>query len=199
MVSETTTETGIGGDTNVLRWKLEGYAYELWGLGEMARASVQLAAENVQREIEAREWAEAYRESAKIDAIGEERHLIGGFLEWLQENGRTVSRWREAGDNGEPRWIDTWYADEVVDDEEKVRRERGDGGRSGRPPGVPWKELNPSALRFDRNPGYHSWEAGYHPEHATIEKLLAEYYGIDLDAYAREQRAMLEEVRDPAP
>lgn len=49
--------------------------------------------------------------------------------------------------------------------------------------------------RFYENLNYEKWEAGYYPEHITIEKLLAEYYGIDLDVYFREQKAMLDEIK----
>lgn len=38
-------------------------------------------------------------------------------------------------------------------------------------------------------------EGDYYPDHRSIEKLLADYFGIDLEACERERRAILEHIR----
>lgn len=145
-----------------------------------------------------------YPNMAKIDAIGDARNRIGEFLEWLTETGRTVSRWREAGNNGEAARYDRWWQEAVSYEEANRRSEAYRRSREARvyhaapPDGGVLDSDGDRILPWDRfcgNLDYESWEAGYYPEHITIEKLLGEYYGIDLDAYSREQKAMLDEIR----
>ncbi len=117
----------------------------------------------------------------KMKAVHEKSQAIGEFLDiFLSERKMELCTYQTAGNNGKPkyRWKD----------------------------GVTKSKLNVSVDREPRfedvfnqdaenNPEYESWAEGYVPVHARIEKLLAEFFEIDLNKAEDERRAILAYIR----
>jgi hypothetical protein len=123
-----------------------------------------------------------YPEHAKLEAIVEESQAVGAFLDSCVY---TLCQYREAGDNGEPIYV--WR--EGITRESAVRRRNAESEPDG------WDFANGDAIS---NPMRESWPSGWYPVTLDVQRLLAEHYGIDLNALEREKRAMLEALRSRA-
>lgn len=126
-----------------------------------------------------KEKAEEYPEHAKLIALNGQNQIIGQFIEWLHDQGVTPCRWREAGNNGEPRHL-------YRDDKPELDEMSCWGGE--------WHR-DSSGRYFRDNPDHESWGAGWEPVFKTIPAWLAEYFGIDQAALDREKDAMLAAIR----
>lgn len=118
-----------------------------------------------------------YPEHDKLAAVKDQSQAIGSFLDhgpW------TLCLWQEDGNNGKPMYV--WSEDSATG---KRKSESGESASR-------WDYANGHA---NRNPEYEEWEEGFFPVYRPIEKLLAEYFGIDLERLEAEKRAMLEEQR----
>lgn len=118
----------------------------------------------------------------KMHTVKEKSQAIGEFLEWLNERGIHLCKWRDKGDNGQPRFV--WK----------------DGVKIAKKDKCPVSEREPDHIDewnndAKRNPEYESWPGGYVADHTSIEKRLAEYFGIDLNKCEKERRAILEHIR----
>lgn len=102
-----------------LRRERELVAYELWGGRSELGLEIQpflgreVWANELDKEIERREWEEKYPEHAKLKSIPEiERNAIGRFIEWLEEWGYVI---RDSPDIGEilsmapERWLAEYF------------------------------------------------------------------------------------------
>jgi hypothetical protein len=122
-----------------------------------------------------------YPEHDKLAEISEQSQTIGEFLDTC---GFILCASRDAGDNGEPRfrWIEEPICQRGID-----RKAAGE-----EPDGLDF--ANKDALaNYDRE----EWPAGYYPV-GNITTILADYFGIDLDAIDREKRQMLDDIRAKA-
>jgi hypothetical protein len=71
--------------------------------------------------------AAKYPEHMKLEAIPQsDRDAIGQFIEWLDSRGYAIARYREEGNNGEPRYIPATEADIA-----EIREYRGYEGYEG--------------------------------------------------------------------
>jgi hypothetical protein len=126
-----------------------------------------------------------YPEHDKLRAIKDKSQAVGEFLEWLRDTkGLTICRRLEAETNGKPPYV--WKPGVTT-----ARRDRKP--TAGRNP-TGFDKFNGDA---EDNPDFREWFEGYHPEPTNTEKLLAEFFGIDLKALEEEKRAMLDEIRRP--
>ena len=108
-----------------------------------------------------------YPEHKKLEAIQEQSQAIGEFLEWISDNGD----WRL----GKPHHhIETCKNPDYS--YHNFRYELGD----------------PSTWEMYLC-GYASSQ--FESNHRNVDKLLAEFYQIDLNALEKEKRAMLDEIR----
>jgi hypothetical protein len=162
-----------------------------------------------------------YPECEKLSAVSKESNLIGAFLDWLINEKRVeLMQWRPEGDNGEPYYIEHILdADGICNrcedarhccEQPIVRMVEWMNKHFHHPEGTKFyecsdnspfhkkgdyvSESDSSASRV-RNPNYESWHEGFIPVFAGIEKLLAEYYEIDLNKVEDERRAMLDDIR----
>lgn len=125
----------------------------------------------------------------RMKAIKDRSQSIGGFLDWLQnEKGIVLAKYysRETDEDGNPIYRN--FDHEIVDD--------------WRPPHPFMSQEQQKELeeRQEKEGIYGPMvEDGngevLHPYHFTIEKLLAEYFEIDLKKVEEEKRALLEELR----
>lgn len=105
-----------------------------------------------------------YPEHAKLSEVSELSQAIGEFLDF---GDYTLCEFVPAGNNGELRYLDR----------------EGTPTDESRPGGNTW------AL-YERNPAYESWNDYFRPASKTINGILADYFGIDLDAIEREKKAI---------
>lgn len=112
--------------------------------------------------------ASQYPEHDKLKAIAEQSQALGEFIEM---SGYTLCTFREAGDNGEPRYI--WPKS---------------GQRASRDDYVFGKAVV--------NPAHDLWSEGYVPTMEGVQTILAEWFEIDQAAIEREKRAMLKALRN---
>lgn len=121
----------------------------------------------------------------KMHEVHDKSQAIGEFLDlFLREKGISLCTFREAGHNGEPprRW------------KKGVKKARLDGASTRDRSPRPADELN---LDAEANPDYEEWPDQYMPIHESVEKMLAEYFEIDLKQVEKERRALLDELRCP--
>ena len=83
-----------------LKLELELAAYEAWSgrnmEGYVAMLPREKWADNLEAEIERREWSEKYPEHARLEAVPkEERDYIGDFIEWLWSQGYELGEWKD--------------------------------------------------------------------------------------------------------
>jgi len=114
-----------------------------------------------------KEVVEQYPECEKLANVSKESNAIGEFLDWLQEQGISLTKWQEAGDNGEPSYIDE---------------------TTGEPSSM-------LAYNSINNPDLEEWFEGYFPIHTPFENLLAKYFDIDMNKVEKERREMLDNIR----
>lgn len=119
----------------------------------------------------------------KMRAVTAKSQAIGEFLDmFCAEQGLTLCTFREAGDNGEsPR---RWKAGVKLAKLDKKRV----------------SERNPNLMDVfngdaENNPDYEEWPDQYLPACKSIEKLLAQYFEIDLNKVEQERRAVLAHIR----
>lgn len=119
----------------------------------------------------------------KINAVKVQSQAIGEFLDiFCRRKGYTLCSHREEGNNGKPRYV--WCAG--------VKKAKLDGQKpTDRKPGR-FDYINNDAFR---NPEFDDWLEGYYPASASVEKLLAEHFGIDMNKAEDERRAVLDYVR----
>lgn len=125
-----------------------------------------------------------YPEHERLTALNGLNDRIGEFIEWMQdEQGWSITRWTEHGNNGEPRYL--WKEGRTI---------RKQFGKKIRPDDIPDSvdEYNGDA---EFNPAYESWPSGYYPVRESIPNILALYFKIDQDKLEREKRAMLDAIR----
>lgn len=126
-------------------------------------------------------------EHDKLHAVREKSQAIGEFLDWLDEKGIRLARYHEHADGCyEPHVHDYGCSD-------SCGARKNDG-----------KHSHPFAgcsLRCEKETNrICGWrDDALAPIHTSIEKLLAEYFEIDLDKLEREKRAMLAELRKAHP
>lgn len=116
-----------------------------------------------------------YPEHDKLQGIQEESQAIGEFIE---NGGYILCRFREQGNNGQPRFV--W----------REGHERMTDGEVRRP-----TEQDFLRGRAEENPNYDSWGSGYCMAPGSIQDKLAAYFGIDQERLEAEKRAMLESIR----
>lgn len=108
-----------------------------------------------------------YTECEKLAKVSKESNSIGTFLDWIQEQGITLTKWQDDGDNGEPMFID------------KTTGERA----------------SMLSINSINNPKREDWSEGYFPIHMPFEKLLAQYFDIDMNKVEKERQQILEDIR----
>jgi hypothetical protein len=111
-----------------------------------------------------------YPEHEKLRAVSDASQAIGEFIE---TGGFTLGEFREAGNNGEPRYV--WEEGREID--------RAPNGND---------YLRSHA---DHNPAYESWRGELIPVGKSLTQILADYFEIDLDKIEHEKRQMLDEMR----
>lgn len=119
----------------------------------------------------------------KMKNIAPISQKLGEFLDlFLPEKGLELCRYQESGDNGKPkyRWKDG------------VKITKLDG-RSVTDRDPAWKDK--FNLDAEDNPEYESWNEGYFSSHSSIQKLLAEFFEIDLRKVEDERCAILDHIR----
>jgi hypothetical protein len=116
--------------------------------------------------MQAQPNAPLYPEHEKLLAIAEQSQAVGEFLEM---GGYTLCTYREAGDNGEPRFV--W------------------------PDGSPATRQDYIFGEATMNPARDEWSEGYVPTMKNVQAILAEWFEIDLDAIEHEKHSMLEAIR----
>lgn len=138
--------------------------------------------------------ASKYPEHEKLEAVHTESQAIGEFLEWLNGERGLVICQSGIADERPVYWtdvLDTWAGDP-----KKVKAEALKAGviteQDAR--GSYYLNVLPK-LRV----AVHHWEPyereGFFPAHIGIEKLLAEYFDIDLKKISAEKDQMLDEIR----
>jgi hypothetical protein len=105
---------------------------------------------------------------------------IGEFLEWLGDQGITLA----ARHTHEP-------ADEDDEDDLEEVEITHEGQEQGCYRAVP--RIHRAGLYWERACGFNA--AQLHPVSRSIEQLLADHFGVDLDAAEREKRAILDDLR----
>ncbi len=117
-----------------------------------------------------------YPECEKLAKLADLSHKIGEFFDWLGEQDMVLFKWNEESDNGESKFIDK--------NGESVHNVH-------------------SQFLFDDkptsdilNPKYETYPEGYFRVFTSMEKLLAEFFGIDLNKVEKERRLLLEELRE---
>lgn len=119
----------------------------------------------------------------KMKAVQSKSQAIGEFLDlFCGERGLALCTFRKAGDNGEPYYV--WKDGVSI----CKRNRKPVAGQSPKVTDV----MNGDA---DRNPEYEEWPDQYLPVNKSIEKLLAEYFEIDLNKVEAERSAILEHIR----
>lgn len=119
----------------------------------------------------------------KMHAVKDKSQVLGEFLDiFLNEKGITLCTMVKAGDNGEPKY--RW--------KKGVKKAKLDGLKT--------KDREPSFKDVfnkdaEHNPDYVVWSEGYAPIHTSVEKLLAEFFEIDLNKIENERRAILAHIR----
>jgi hypothetical protein len=125
-------------------------------------------------------------ELEKMRAVHDQSQAIGEFIEeFLRPNGMEICRFVEKGKNNEPKYV--W--NEGVSATTIRRLDRRPIGN--RTPDVR-DELNKQAFE---NPLFEVWSSHYEPVHERTEKLLAQFFEIDLNKVEEERRALIEYVR----
>lgn len=124
-----------------------------------------------------------YPEHEKIKALKGDNDTIAAFLEWLFEQGATITRdrtqeWTDSCYKRHPEWEETVqvYRDTGGTDEMTVHPPSCICGGAGFQTGVEVVE-----------------ETMY-----DITKILAEYFKVDMDKFAAEKDEMLKEIREAA-
>jgi hypothetical protein len=119
-----------------------------------------------------------YPEHEKLIEVKEQSQAIGEFLD---NSPYQLCWWREAGDNSDEHSQYIWTEHSL-----KVKPER--------------KDYPPTLGHYidgkaEHNPDFESWNEGYYPVHGSIQKILADYFGIDQNKIEAEKRQMLEQIR----
>lgn len=123
-------------------------------------------------------------EHMKLKALKPEAETIGQFLEWLQEQGIKLCRWENGRSNGQPMYV---WSEKML-------------ARMAKDPGLR-EELAEEGPTFTRdgstipNPEYDYVEQGFYEDWQPIEKRLAAYFDINLEALEQEKRALLDYQR----
>ena len=136
-------------------------------------------------------------ECDKMSEVKDKSQVVGEFLEWLQQEGVHLCRWRDDmtatercyglrrdGRHASPLALDDSNCEEGVV-ERKVE------GRDGLKvmPGETCPRCNGEGhVEFPVT-------AQYVPEFMSIERVLAKFFEIDLDKVEQERRALLEHLR----
>lgn len=111
----------------------------------------------------------SYPEHDKLAKIKDLSQTVGEFLEAMQARGIWLCKFREGGNTGEMRYLDS----------------------EGRP-------TNTDRFNHTLNPEYSSWGDAYIPIQSGRLELLAEHFGIDTRALEAEKCAMLDKIRTKA-
>jgi hypothetical protein len=124
----------------------------------------------------------------KRSEVSKESQSIGEFLDWLREEKRiTLCVYHEQ--STEDLWRcahcgEEWYGRHTFGKEVQAHRIAIGYGYE-----YTHKKCNAEIQKADDTP------SGYYPAQVSFEKLLAEYFEVDLDACEREMRALLDELR----
>jgi hypothetical protein len=120
----------------------------------------------------------------KMSAVREQSQAIGEFLDWLTgEKGLSLCRQQVSGNNGKPQI--RWKAGV-----RKCKQYRAS---------IRSREPDRNDLYngdAELNPEHEHWPSGFFPANENIEKLLAEFFEIDLNKVEEERRAILEALRE---
>lgn len=120
----------------------------------------------------------------KMKSVHEKSQAIGEFLDLFlnHKKGIYLCSFRAAGNSGAPPYL--WKKGVKLAKVDKAFT-------SSRPP--TWRDVwNGDA---EHNPDFEAWADGYEPVGISIEKLLAEYFKIDLNKAEEERCAILEYLR----
>lgn len=121
-----------------------------------------------------KELVEKYPECEKLAKVSKLSNGIGEFLDWLREDKNIdLFQWTDKDDNGKPKFVN----------------ETGD-------PTIP------SHYSFDEkedsdflNPEYETFPEGYCRVYTPFQKLLAQYFDIDMNKVEKERRELLDELQ----
>lgn len=117
-----------------------------------------------------------YPESEKMHAVHEQSQQIGEFLDWLGQQGMRVCE------------LQTEVACEWRSLVHELHCEQGQVMDPDGPLDEDCKQCHGTGMVELVTPQYH-------PTRLSIEKLLAQFYEIDLDKIEAERRAMLDSLR----
>jgi hypothetical protein len=118
-----------------------------------------------------------YPESEKLHAVHETSQMIGEFIEWLPTRGKFIGTWRTLVDCPGGGAFSNWTCESGV----KVHDRTGeDGGTCPVCDGKGVVEASNPIPEID---------------YVDINKLLAEFFNIDLAKVDLERRAMLDALR----
>lgn len=117
-------------------------------------------------------FAEQYPELVKMNAVQKESQAIGAFLDDLMNNkGIALTTYNEGG----IEYFDKEFEKEIDNAKSEVERH---------------------TLRLNNPSKFQYISEGWRPVHKPIEKLLAEYFGIDLNKVEKEKQELLQSVRE---
>lgn len=114
----------------------------------------------------------------KMLAVRERAQPIGDFLEWLQAQGYSICKWRDEGDNGEPR-----RRTATPEELEEIKQNEG------------WSYYRNAARQGIPNEAYESWGDGFVYEHRNTLAWLELFLGVDGKKCDEERSALLDYVR----
>lgn len=117
----------------------------------------------------------------KLAKVREQSQICGEFLEWLQNKQLLLCKYVEGHSNGETKYI------------EVGKKPNGDiiyEAIEGH-----WEKTTTRRMDAKENPNYEYITFGFYPSYEGSEKLLAEFFGIDLVKIEDEKRLILEQCR----
>ena len=119
----------------------------------------------------------------KMKSVAPFSQKIGEFLDiFLTEKRVELCKYQESGNNGKPKY--RWKVGVNITKLDK----RPTKGREPK-----WEDV--FNLDAENNPEHQSWKEGYYAIHTSIQKLLAEFFEIDLKKCEEERCAVLDYVR----
>ena len=127
-----------------------------------------------------------YPEHDRLAAISDQSQTCGEFLEWLQEDGLHLMRWR------------TDLTDIVPCGPGHIVAFGGHGAMKSPYGGGPPRCMRCGEEERDKGTYEVTGMKGWVSEHRSIQQLLAAFFGIDLDKIETEKRQMLARMRGEA-
>ncbi len=116
-----------------------------------------------------------HSEHVKLKAVKDRSEACGSFIDWLHSKGVSLTQWKDV------HYVCTTCG-EVP--EKEIRRCGWNAGHT-----------HYHCNQDCGEAGVERIGAQFHPYNKPIERILAEYFEIDLDKLELEKRAMLDELR----